>query len=279
VRDKFDSRKEEFQKAIAEKVGCAFMINFKVNEVWAYADSSSTEAGNNLVGYVEGFISALDSYLEKYGEDGKKHFNEAVTQSELTLAVNEIGDDAPAIDAEVKDGVFRILFSHTRFGLWQSYLTDHFLKAIEAAPREGFSLVAKHSIEEDYLPDAEDLAKEFAEILAFDVILDPNFEENYAILNTKEDKSWQSTFGQATLAYFQEGLKPELQKFKDDEMLQEGFAEAIPSKTIRVRAVKELKSGETNGPVIEEGVLYLQANIDRWGSWASYIANGLLELM
>jgi hypothetical protein len=258
------------------------VINFNVNEVWAYADSSSTEAGNNLVGYVEGFISALDSYLEKYGDDGKKHFNEAVTQSELTLAVNEIGDDAPAIDAEVKGGVFRILFSHTRFGLWQSYLSESFLKAIEGAPREGFSLVAKHSIEEEYMPEAEDLTKEIADILAMpDVILDPNWDENYAILNTKDDKSWQSTFGQATLAYFQEGLKAELENkgFKDDDMLQEGFAEAIPSKTIRVRAMKELKSGKTNEPVIEDGVLYLQANIDRWGSWASYVAEGLLELL
>jgi len=258
------------------------VINFNANEVWAYADAGSTEAGNNLVGYVEGFISALDSYLEKYGEDGKKHFNEAVTQSEITLGVNELGDDAPAIDAEVKGGVFRILFSHTKFGLWQSYLSESFLKAIEAAPREGFSLVAKHSIEEEYEPEIEDLTKEIGEILAMpDVILDPNWDENYTVLNTNADKSWQATFGQAVLAYFQEGLKAELEKkgFKDDDMLQEGFAEVVPSKTIRIRAMKELKSGKVNEPVIEDGVLYLQATVDRWGSWASYVADGLLELL
>lgn len=42
--------------------------------------------------YVEGFISALKTYLKKYGDDGKTHFNEAVTQSELAVVVNELGD-------------------------------------------------------------------------------------------------------------------------------------------------------------------------------------------
>jgi len=41
---------------------------------------------------VEGFIYALNRYVDQYGDDGKLHFNGAVTKSELGLAVNELGD-------------------------------------------------------------------------------------------------------------------------------------------------------------------------------------------
>lgn len=46
--------------------------------------------------------------------------------------------------------------------------------------------------------------------------------------------------------------------FKDDDMLQEGLAEAVPSKTIKFRVVKALKKGPRNEAEIEDGVLYLQ---------------------
>ena len=46
--------------------------------------------------------------------------------------------------------------------------------------------------------------------------------------------------------------------FKEDDMLQEGLAEAVPSKTIKFRIVKALKSGYRNEAQIEDGTLYLQ---------------------
>lgn len=42
--------------------------------------------------YVDGFIYALKSFITAHGDEGKAHFNEAVTQSELALAANELGD-------------------------------------------------------------------------------------------------------------------------------------------------------------------------------------------
>jgi hypothetical protein len=41
-------------------------------------------------------------------------------------------------------------------------------------------------------------------------------------------------------------------------MLQDGFAEAVPSKTVRVRIVDKLKGSNVNEPVLEDDVLYLQ---------------------
>jgi hypothetical protein len=42
----------------------------------------------NEISYVNGFISALKSYLEKYGDDGKAHFNAAVSKAQLSVNVS-----------------------------------------------------------------------------------------------------------------------------------------------------------------------------------------------
>jgi hypothetical protein len=60
-------------------------------------------------------------------------------------------------------------------------------------------------------------------------------------------------------SYFKDGLKWQLeyQKFKGDDMLQEGLAEVLSSKTFKFRIVDKLKKGY-NEAVIEDGVGYLQ---------------------
>ena len=111
---------------------------------------------------------------------------------------------ADAISAEVKDGVFHILFKQDRFGLNQSWLADPFVKAINKGPHDGFTLLVKHSVETEYNAEVEDTQAEIGKILNLpDVVLDPNFEENYAKLLKKADSDWQENFGKATLAYFQ----------------------------------------------------------------------------
>lgn len=74
-------------------------------------------------------------------------------------------------------------------------------------------------------------------------------------------QGWKESFADAHLWYF-DGLRGQLvdQVFKDDEMLQEGLAEAVTEKTFRIRIVKELKRG-SNEVVIEDGVVYLQVSL------------------
>ncbi|TFK32333.1 hypothetical protein BDQ12DRAFT_773579 [Crucibulum laeve] len=283
IWDNFESKKTDFESEIGKLLDTAFTININANAVWAYAEGlSASSAGGTFSGYVEGFISALKGYLEKYGDEGKSYFNSAVTQSELALVVNSLADEAETISADVKDGVFRILFRQDRLGYNQSWLNDHFLNAIEAVPREGFSLIAKHSIENNFNADIGSLTQEIGEILALpDIIIDANFEENYAALNCKDDKSWQSNFGAATFAYFSDGLKYQLvrQGFRGDDMLQEGFAEMVTSKTIKLRVVNATTGGLTNETIIENGIVYLQTTPDRWHYNVNEAGQQLLDLL
>lgn len=122
----------------------------------------------------------------------------------LTYDVYCITTQAATISADVKNGVFRILFHEDKLGYNQDYLSEPFIQAIDSASHEGFSLVAKHSVDFNYNSEIEELTEAIGLIINVpDVILDPNFEANYTKLLQKADDDWQRSFGKATLAYFQ----------------------------------------------------------------------------
>ncbi|KAF8155994.1 hypothetical protein B0H34DRAFT_517144 [Crassisporium funariophilum] len=280
IRDEFEAKREDLESQIAELLGYLLNVKIDVNAVWAYAKPDSSP-GSVFYGYVDGFIYALKSFVEKFGDLGKVYFKTTVTANELSINANELGEEAESISADVKDGVFRILFHHDRLGYNQTSLADPLVKAINKAPHEGFSLLAKHSIATEYDPEIDDLREEIGTILNLpDVVLDANLEANYAKLLTKKDQDFEEAFGRATLAYFADGLKPQLktQGFEGDEMLQEGFAEGIPSKTIRLRVVDSTTSGYCEVK-IEEGVLYMQMPADRWYCNIYDAGSGILELL
>ncbi|KAF7356513.1 hypothetical protein MVEN_00984800 [Mycena venus] len=265
---------EDFKARIKELLGTDFTINIKAEEVWAYAQEGNTSAGTCFAGYVEGFISALKNFINKYEENGKTYFNNAV---------NPLGEKGETISSDVQEGVFRILFRHDRLGYNQSWLDESILPAVQSVPRDGFSLSAKHSIEHDYEGDIEELQQEINTICGTVFTLDPNFEENYKVLSgTKEtfnnDNYWESRIGAVALSYFK-GLKYQLERqgFKDDDMLQEGLQEGVESKTFRIRVVPETK--KTTETVIEEGVVYLQCAPKRWGYNSNDMGEDLLNLL
>ncbi|KAJ7130620.1 hypothetical protein C8R44DRAFT_66680 [Mycena epipterygia] len=265
IRDNFDAKMDDFKARIKECTGTDFTINFNAAEIWAYAEESNTAAGTCFSGYVEGFISALKTFMEKFEDHGKAFFNEAVTQSELTLRVNLLGDKGETITSEVKDGVYCILFRHDRLGYNQSWLSDTMLPAIEAAPREGFSLSAKTSIENDYDTAIDEVRDEINKLVGTDVTLDPNFDEVYKALESGlKEKSWQTSFGPTALKYFQ-GLKDQLERqgFGGDDMLQEGLQEIVETKTFKLRVLPKTKS--TVETLIEDGAVYIQCAPERWG--------------
>lgn len=207
----------------------------------------------------------MKAYLGKFGDEGKAFFNDAVTKSEVTLKVNEKGDDAPTITSEVKDGVYQILFNHTALGYNMARVGESMLAAIEAAPHEGFSIQAKTSIENDYNSEIDEVQAQIAKLTGIsDVKLDPNFEENYKALLAKSDTKWQQNFGKVAWSYMN-GLKGqlEMQKFGSDEMLQEGLGEVLTSKTFKLRLVPKTTKGQTNEIFIENGVAYLQVSDSR----------------
>ena len=124
------------------------------------------------------------------------------------------------------------------------------------------SFVVRKGIRDEYEPVAEALAKEIAEILRrSDFTVTPNFEGIVAAMTKADDvrDDWQDNialFVKLYLEAFVNTLKTE--KFGEDEMLQEGFNEAVERGEVVFRVVDKLEEGKYNECVIEDGVLYLQ---------------------
>ncbi|KAF9476948.1 hypothetical protein BDN70DRAFT_862444 [Pholiota conissans] len=204
VRDNFEAKKEDYESTIAGHLGFPVKIEFETNAVAAYADLTTPTLGYYFATYVDGFIYGLTNFAQSYDDIGKEYFKNAVSEAKITLNVNELGDKAPTIDADVKDGVFRILFHHQKFGYNASDLYSLLATAIENAPHDGYSLLAKSSIEKEYNQKVDEAQQQIGEVLNMpDVILDPNFEENYAKLIKKKEKDWVRNYGDSSLKYFQ----------------------------------------------------------------------------
>lgn len=146
--------------------------------------------------------------------------------------VNPLGDKGETINSAVKDGVYCIMFRHDRLGYnqvlglcfiyafdkltaLQNWLDDTMLPAIESAPREGFSLSAKSSIENEYEAEVDETRDEINKLCGTEFTLDPNFQEIYKVLTEAgdkvNDKTWQARIGQTVLSYFK-GLKYQLER-------------------------------------------------------------------
>ena len=80
-------------------------------------------------------------------------------------------------------------------------------------------------------------------------------------------KDWRARIGEWTIRYFEACRDYLLEAgFDDDEMLREGFKDAVENNEIQLRVVDKLVKGTYNEVVIENGVLVIQT-LPKW--WAT----------
>ncbi|KAF7432832.1 hypothetical protein PC9H_004775 [Pleurotus ostreatus] len=197
----WENVKGEYEGKISVALGKQYVIKFNALEVYPYTEEtqgfSNSPSGNIFAGKVYACISrfhlagspcaqclvdAVERFVEEYGEDGKLHFNEAVSNGEFMLNVNE-SINASVIGCEVKDGTYRVLFRYDCLGYNQSTIYETMLTSIDSTPREGSPVEIKASITTYWDGGAEDVHQAIGKILTMpDVVIDPNFEENYAAM-------------------------------------------------------------------------------------------------
>ncbi|KAI2627554.1 hypothetical protein GGR54DRAFT_589476 [Hypoxylon sp. NC1633] len=198
--------------------------------------------------------------------------------------------------ADIHDGKLRILFAPGYLGtnIDDALERPVLLKALNAAPPapEGdsaalaLSFAARLNIRDEYEPEAERIRSQIAQILAKpDIKLNPNFDDTFARLTedsrakeTELRSDWDSVLGSFTKLYW-EGLANQLkyQKFDEDDLLQEGFHEAVDKGEITFRIVDKLKYSSYCECEVEEGILYLQCPSKYWGTNIDSVAQGLID--
>lgn len=179
---------------------------------------------------------------------------------------------------DVADGKLRLLFRPDALGTNIDYACqgDQLFPALNAAPGaegegQALSFLARMAVRQDYDGKIEDCRKQVAEMTGrADFKLDAKFEDVFAKLRdagkvagggVRED--WQERLGSFALSYF-EGLAYQMKYIKvaEDEMVREGFNEAVEKGEAALRIVDKLTYDSYCECVIEDGVLYLQVGFD-----------------
>lgn len=277
IRDKWETKKADFEAKISQKLGTAWTIDINPLAVYPYAsnDYAKESLGSLLSDYLDGAIYNLGNFVERNGAGSVAELNDVASKHILTIDLDEAGVNNYC-GCAIKDGQLVILFNEKNFGVNVSdaVQSDKLLKALNEAPRDAaaapaLSFAARTSISKSYEPKIEAVRSKIAKTLAReDLKLEPNFEANYTTLKAAgvDAYKYEENLGGFALEYF-EGVAYHLdnQKFGEDDMLQEGFNEAVEKGVIALRIVDSLKYANYCEVVVEDGTLFVQTTTERYG--------------
>ena len=223
--------------------------------------------------YVDSAIYQLKYFEQYHHEEGVKELNDICSDHVLTMDV-DMNKKFSYCGCAVEDRKLVIVFNRDNLGvnINDALSTANLLAALnDAPPAEGstskISHAARTGIRQDFDPKIEELRNKIATMLGKpEFKLEPNWDETFAKLSAEKkrkgnglDADWESRLGYYVQSYF-EGLEWMMrsQKFDEDEMLQEGFNEAVEKGEAAFRIVDKLKYGSYCEVVVEDGVLYIQ---------------------
>lgn len=192
---------------------------------------------------------------------------------------------------DVQDGKLRILFVVENLGTNLDYCCNQeaMTRALNEAPSDApMSFIVRCGIRSDYDPKIGEVRTKLAGLLGkseSDVTLTPNFEEVFAKLDAahKTGKSdvrddWQRNLANFIFLYFDAMVyQMKYQEVGTDEMVQEGVLEAVSTNEYAFRIVDKLKYESYCEVDIEDGVLYVQTTVDRWGTNIDDCARKLMD--
>ena len=242
---------------------------------------------------MEGALDSIERYVDRNGEDGKSELNTLASSHTIAMDVTS----KPGINytgCEIAGGVLRILFVKDMLGTNVAdslvYLSEAVNDAGTSSDDTSLDFNARMGIKNDYESEIGAVQAKFQKILATPTLdIEPNFEQNYAaikvfIKTSKRSDSlpreWQKSLGRFTLDYFQNFAEVmENKGFGDDDMLQEGFKEAVEKNQIALRIVDKLSKGNYNEPFIENGVLYIQTTAENWATNVGDPAYQLIDIL
>jgi hypothetical protein len=233
-----------------------------------------------LSSYIEAGIPKIQEYVTKYQDEGKQELNEKAFKHSITIQHDDTGKVSYCA-CDIKDGVVRMLFKNDQYGSWQGEALNNLSNAVDQAPppegkSETMSFDTRQGIKANYEPHIAALQAEISKIIGTAITLNPNFEANYAALEKgKVSGDWKKNLGEASLGYFK-GCAKQLEdnKFGEDDMLQEGFQEAVSSNEIIINAMETLVGGGSyNEAVIADGKLHINVRIPAAASLGKFTAS------
>lgn len=294
IRDEWEAKRPEFEKQISEVLGTEWTIDINPNQIHAYAKEgyAKESTGSCIASYIDGAVSQLKYFETRQGEEGIKELNEIASAHVLTMDVDTSAKPVSYCGRQIVDGKLTIIFNANAIGTnsYDALELNGLLAALNAAPnseKNGLSFAARTAIREDYTPKIGEVQDKINRLLGKEgaMKLEPRFEDAYEKLKAESQvkktelrDDWERSLGSYVFSYFESvASRLEYEKFEDDDMMQEGFLEAVENGVVAFRIVDKLKYGSYCEVVIEDGVLFVQTTTKTWGSNAYYAAEKLVD--
>ncbi|KAF3927830.1 hypothetical protein ABW20_dc0102372 [Dactylellina cionopaga] len=302
IRDEYTNKISEHTSKIKEYTGEDYelVVNFEQLYPTLKQDESYQTGSPGTIAF-----SAYGSLVDKLkratdeGEDKlvMDFFNEVVSSRKINILVEDLPSGYTAI--RVKDGVLELVYKTDNYGTNTSYIAEDLEKALDAAFAEtnkgDLPLAARIGFKKDFEDKKEALeAKINEELLDAKVklVADPAdiwkvaIEEHSKLKKREQSEidleSIARNMGAAIYAYF-DGFKGQLEyKFKQDDLMVEGFLELCTSNEIRVKVVPKgglSPNRSYNDAVFEDGALVIRTTPQNWYTNVSYAADEVDALL
>ena len=250
---------------IIDLLGVPWKIDIDVPYIYKFAESeyAKDNPGDTIKSYVKPFpvymalslnqwmwnryvsraYNTLEQFAYDYGEDGRSELNTVASSHTKTMDITS----KPGISytaCEIAGGALRIVFVKGHLGTNTSESLNNLTEVINEADTSSDNLSldfnARSSIKIEYEPKVGPVKAKFEKILTIPAFeLKSNFQHNYAAItayanNSKPSRTdafpreWQKRLGRLTLHYFSGFVDAiENKGYGDDEMIQEGFQDAV----------------------------------------------------
>ncbi|KAM0438497.1 hypothetical protein ACHAPT_001246 [Fusarium lateritium] len=280
IRERWDPRKPEFEEEISEILGQPWTIDIDPHKIWPYAEDESFEkryTGQLMTKYVSGAVSNFRCFVNNLGETHKDELNKICSAHTLTMDV-DANNKTNYCSCEISPaGELVIIFHPEKLGAnFDNALNTTFMEeALDAAPSDLGPMSYRVRMETlKYQERIGEKQDELNAMLQKEVAFDPNWEAVFEKMNSADDAvdNWRYSIGDQIRWYFGAVVsRMNGDGFGTNDVLREGFLEAVEKETIAFRIVDKTK--ETyNEYVVEDGVFYVQTtpkyfgvNIDRTG--------------
>ncbi|KAL5314132.1 hypothetical protein ACEPPN_018556 [Leptodophora sp. 'Broadleaf-Isolate-01'] len=286
VRDGWEGKKADLEAKLLEQLGVAWTLEANPLVIFPYAEEGSYghhSLGDCIFAYFDGFIYGLGNFLQYHGDSGKDELNTVCPTHTVTLIPST---KFSYCGTEVADGQLRLLFHPNNLGSNISNVAQLLAETLSSAPQPdgapSLSYAARHSIKTEYTPKVTELLEKAQKCLQNPKLeFQPDFDAIGAKLKGNKDArdDWETNLGGFTLSYFESFVSVlERKKFAEDELLREGFAEAVEKGIVRFRVVDKLPSGY-NEIVLDDGAVAIQTTPANWGTNIYHAAEKLVDIL
>jgi hypothetical protein len=297
IRDEFDANLPEWTETVSKILGEPYKLEADFLQFYAYVANDDDSWAKRCPGscakaYFESFVENLKKFTEE-GQyaDAVTAFNDLITERRIVLAAD---NKFSYCGCSVKGGVLEINFNTKNPGTNTHYaaseLEQQFDKGLFERSPLALPLIAKRGIRDNWEGDKRDeVIAKFKEELGVDIKLMADYDAIWKALVEGKEKnkdvdleSGSRNLGSYLYYYFDGCAYQFNYKFNKDEMMVEGFSEAVPTREIWVEVVPETKAGlkETYYECeIKDGKFIMRTIPRYWGTNSNSAASNVVDLL